>query len=87
MLLVSRVAVRQAGRGGRKKNMPAVVADPLRWRGEGLANHSALSYCNRKEEDIQRLLKSPQLFPCFYCTAEILQGRRKKKDYLKRRYP
>lgn len=59
--------------------MPAVVADPQRWCGEGLATLSALSYYNRREEDIQRLLKSPQLFPGFYCTSENLQGRRQKK--------
>lgn len=59
--------------------MSAAVADPRRWYGEGLATLSVLSYCNRREEDIQRLLKSPQLFPGFYCTSEILQGRREKK--------
>lgn len=67
--------------------MPAVVADSPRWRWEGMATLSALSYCNRKEEDIQRLFKSPQNFPCFYCTAEILQRRREKKRLSEKKVP
>lgn len=72
------------------KDAPAAVADPLRSCGEGLATLSALSYCSRREEGTQRVLKNPQLFPGFYSTSEILQGRRKRKEkkpYLKRRYP
>lgn len=39
-----------------REGMPVAVADPLRWWGAGLATHSALSYCNRREGNIQILL-------------------------------
>lgn len=59
--------------------MPAVVADPPRWRGEDLATLSALSIATGRRRVYRGYLKAPDFFPCFCCTAEILQGRRKKR--------